>query len=560
MKILRLFLALCLVLGVVFVFASCNKDTEPTSTTDSSNNTNDTSDSSTNTTDSSDSTDSSNNNDNTTDTPKIVDYTVRALDPFGNPLEVSVIVELFKDGESLGEMPIRKGSAVFKQEAGEYTFEVKPMEGEFYYDKKACAFTEDVTDITVTLYNYADNSKKQTLWIYDENVLDHIAYDAVQVEEGGAYVTIDRPEMTYFVFTPTRGGIYKVSYEASKAVTIGYFGSPHNVLTSCPIDVIDGAFELEIKNEGVNIGNPGGTTQVVIGIRSYIVNGCVLKIERVGDATVDMPWIDVMPNKNAIKVDNHVNSEFVDFDITDKNLTVVYNEDDGYYHLNEKNGPIIYIRINNAVIKSQTSDETIYMFLPSFVDMCGTDRLGKVFYDDNGKIIRKESYNDLFYAYAELCGTKGLYPLNQQLAEVIKNTGDHKGWFNLDTDYHIFGDMASSVVKENVWLFACVYETQKALGTSEKPAPVSVSTQDNVKTEALLISSGEDVVLRTITNATLTITSAEGITIVANDGTEYTPDDDGKISVVITANQNFTLSYTGAEDTVIHFTFVEYFG
>ena len=553
MKFLRLLLILCLVAGVILAFASCDNETEPTSPSTSSTEDN----SAPSTTDSS-KTDNSSTDDNKNDEPKMVDYTVRAIDPFGNPLEVSVNVEMFKDGESLGEMPIRRGAAIFRLEEGYYTFEVKPMEGEFYYDKSACVFDEETTDITVTLYNYANNNNKQTIWIYDENVLDHVPYDAVQVEEGGAYVEIDRPEMTYFIFTPTRGGIYKISYESSKAVTIGYFGSPHNVLINCPIDVINGAFELEVKNEGVNIGNEGGTTQLVFGIRSYTVKGCVLKIERVGDAKVDLPWTDIMPDKSATKVDNCLNSEFVDFDITDSTLSVVYNENDGYYHLNTADGPIIYIRINNAAIKSQTSEETIYMFLPSFVDMGATDRLGKVFYDENGNIIRKESYNELFYSYADLCGTKGLYPLNKQLAEVVKNLGDHNGWFNLN-GYHIFGDLASSVVVENAWLFACVYENTKALGTNEKPAPVSASTQDSAKTEAILIANGETVVLRTIADATLTITSAEGVTIVANNGTEYTADENGKISVVITANQNFTITYSGEGDTVVHFTFVEYF-
>ena len=306
MKFLRLLLILCLVAGVILAFASCDKETEPTSPSTSSTEDN----SAPSTTDSS-KTDNSSTDDNKNDEPKMVDYTVRAIDPFGNPLEVSVNVEMFKDGESLGEMPIRRGAAIFRLEEGYYTFEVKPMEGEFYYDKSACVFDEETTDITVTLYNYANNDNKQTIWIYDENVLDHVPYDAVQVEEGGAYVEIDRPEMTYFIFTPTRGGIYKISYESSKAVTIGYFGSPHNVLINCPIDVINGAFELEVKNEGVNIGNEGGTTQLVFGIRSYTVKGCVLKIERVGDAKVDLPWTDIMPDKSATKVDNCLNSEFV---------------------------------------------------------------------------------------------------------------------------------------------------------------------------------------------------------------------------------------------------------
>lgn len=513
-------------------------------------------------TDNSDNGGDNGNTDQTPVEPVMVKYVVRAVDAFGNTPEFSVVVEMFKDGESLGEMPIRRGAATFQLEAGEYTFEVKPVdEGEFYYDKTKCVLTEEENDITVTLYNYADETNKEDLYIPDETGFDHILYNAVQVGEGATYVNIDRAAGTYFIFTPTRGGIYRFSYESSRAVTIGYYGSPHNVLSSCPVDVVDGAFELEIKNEGINIGNDGGTTQIVIGIRSYTVKGCVLKIERIGNPTVELPWTDVAIDKNAGKADNYVNSEYVDFDVTDSSLKVVFNENDGYYHLNTVDGPIIYIRITNAVIESTTSTETIYKYLPALTVMCETDRLCKVFYDDDGKVILKESYNELLKQYGALCGAQGLYPLNAQLATVIKNIGEHKGWYNLNSELHIFGDSAASVVSENAWLFACVYENQMAKGTIEKPAPITPSAQDSVTTNAVLVAKDEAVVLRTVTKALLTISNAQGIKVVANDGTEYLADaETGALSVVVTANQNFTVEYSGEdEETVIHFTFVEYF-
>lgn len=551
-RMMKLLAVLAVALAATLIMCACGETETPPSTDSSATTTPSTESSNTQ------SSVTDNGGDNKVET---IDYTVKAVDAFGNELEVSVIVEMFKDGESLGEKPIRRGSAVFKLEPGEYTFEVKPMEGEFYYDKKACTLDEEVTEKTVTLYNYANNENKEELWIWDEDVTDHVRYDAVCVEEGGHYVNIDRPAMTYFIFTPTRGGIYKFSYEASKAVTIGYFGSPHNVLQSCPVDVVDGTFEIEIKNEGINIGNEGGTTQLVIGIRSYTVKGCVLKIERVGDAKVDLPFTTVTVDKNATKQDNYLNSEFVDFDVTDSSLSVVYNEKDGFYHLNTVDGPIIFVRINTALIKEVTEEETIYAYLPSFVSMCGTDRLCKYFYDEDGNVILKESYNDMFYGYEELCGTMGMYPLNEQLATVIKNIGEHKGWFNLEGPLHIFGENAGSVVAENAWLFACAYEVQNAKGTSETPAPVAVNTADAPKNYAILANKSEGVVLRTVSDATLTISNAQGIKVIANNGQEYVADADGVITVVITAVQNFTVVYEGDDASkAIHFTFVEYFG
>ena len=256
-----------------------------------------------------------------------------------------------------------------------------------------------------------------------------------------------------------------------------------------------------------------------------------------------------------------MNSEFVDFDITDKNLSAVYNENDGFYHLNTKDGPVIFVRINTALIKESTDTETIYAYLPSFVSMCGTDRLCKYFYDDDGNVVLKESYNDMFYGYEALCGTMGMYPLNEQLATVIKNLGEHRGWFDLDSELHIFGENVGSVVAENAWLFACAYEVKNAKGTEETPAPVAVNTADAPKTYAILAQNGEGVVLRTIADATLTISNADGIKVVANNGTEYEADANGKINVVISGTQNFTVIYDGENaERAVYFTFIEYFG
>lgn len=552
-NLFKVLFALCLVIGMVLAVCSCGEDETPPPSAQSST-VPSTSPSTTPSTPPSSTPSSAPADDN-----QPVNYTVNVVDALGSP-KSGLIVGVFKDGELVNEKVAMGGTASFSLERGYYTFEITSMYDQVYYSQTDCYFDDEVTSRTVAIYDYADETNKQTIWIYDETARDHISYDAVSVNEGGAYVTIDRPAMSYFIFTPTRGGIYRFSYESSKALTIGYFGSPHNVLTICPLEVKDGAFELEIKNDGVNIGNEGGTTQIVIGIKSFTVNGCVLKIERVGDAQVDLPFTDVQADKNAVKVDNYVNSEFIDFDVTNSELKAVYNENDGYYHLNTVDGPVIYVRINTARIESSSETETIYTFLPSFVEMCGTDRLCKYFYED-GKVVLKESYNDMFYQYEKIAGTLGLYPLNEQLATAIKNIGEHKGWFDFDSEIHIFGEMVTSVVKENAWLFACVYENQQAIGNTERPAPVSVNKADSVSTQAVLLNQNTPVVLRVNTNATLSVLDAENVRIVLADGTEYEGDIQGNLSVVVTAPQNIQIIYEGSEDqTAVYFTLVEYFG
>ena len=165
-------------------------------------------------TDTQSSVDSGNTDDN--NEPVTVKYTVRAVDVFGETLDAIINIEVYKDGELVGEAPLRRGSASFMLEAGEYTYKAVAMEGELYYNESGCILTAEEPEATVVLYEYADETTKQEIFIYDKEALDHVPYGAVQVEEGATYVRIDRPENTYFLFTPTRGGIYKISYESDK--------------------------------------------------------------------------------------------------------------------------------------------------------------------------------------------------------------------------------------------------------------------------------------------------------------------------------------------------------
>lgn len=523
-KILYLLCVLCLVVCATVSMSACGGDETPAPSTQS------------------------------TEKPAPPKYTVTVTDAFGNVPSDSIVIELFQNGEGEGARRMKDGTITFDITEGDYTFELSAVGSEIYYDQSLCVLSADSPSATVKVYTCADETEKQTIYVYESTTKDnHIPYQAVKLGEGGYYVTIDRPVNTYFVFTPTRSGIYRVTYEASKAVELGYYGDP-NIVRQHPSkdNEVDGGIEFEVKGGGINIGNPGGTTQIVLGICSYNVKNCIIKIERIGNEKKEAENVEVQVDKNAVFADNYINSEFVNFDITDSTLKAVYSEVDGYYHLNSVDGPVIYIKIT-ALTEEMTSQSK----LPSFITMCEAgSNLCKYFYDGT-EAIRVESYNTMFYGYADLCGTSGLYPLNSQLAEAVKNIGEQRDWFKIETENHIFDDKAPSVYLENAWLFACVYENQKALGSEQKPALVSASTTGSIKTNSILCEQGTGVVLRTLTKATITINDAENVKLMAN-GTEYVADDNGKITVVITENQNFTIVYNGSEEeAVVYFTFVE---
>ena len=175
-------------------------------------------------------------------------------------------------------------------------------------------------------------------------------------------------------------------------------------------------------------------------------------------------------------------------------------------------------------------------------------------YDDNGTLLKKESYNTLIEAYAAACGSKGVVPMDKTIADAIKNTGDHRDWWS----GMIFGDDAASVETENAWLFACCYEQQNALGGADSPINLTPVSENDKQDLAVRVANGTTVTLRvSTTKGTLAFTAQEGVTVTV-DGTAYTPDENGKITVTVNPNTTFTIAYTSAEQdsTTVHFTCV----
>ncbi|MBO5313428.1 MAG: hypothetical protein J6B29_05620 [Clostridia bacterium] len=561
-KIIKLLLALGTVLALVLTCA-CGDDTAGSDTTESSKI--DTTPSSQEQT--------TQSSDNTTESSAPADtkvtYVIKATDYKGEQMGVSVLVEMFKDGESLGKKAIRRGSASFELEAGDYTFTLSPNSDtdKFYYDEDSCVLSAEDTEKTIVLYEYANSSITQQIWVTDMSE-GHIDYDAVSIEEGASYITIDRAEMTYLIFTPTRGGMYRISFVeeenvTTSTVTLGYFGSPHSVWESSIADLNeDGSFDLKIDNSSVNLGSEGGTARFVIGVRSARVKGCVLMIERTGDVQGEMPWTEVQADKDAVKTEDYLNDGIVDFDITDASLSAVYNEDDGYYHLNSVDGPILYIRLNSAVIASQTKDEIIYKYFAPISSITAT--LGKIFYEGEGDdrvIVEKVRYNEMLQTYSELCGSKGIYPLNEQLAQAIKDIGDYNDWYSPANEFGVYKShlaAGETVVSENAWLFACCYVDKDIYGESGKPSPITPVTAETKMNFSVKLENGEKFYIRTVKDGTFTMTNAQGYKLVANNGTEYVCNENGVLLVEIKGTQNFTLEYAGEEESVVaSFTFKE---
>lgn len=379
-------------------------------------------------------------------------YSVTVQDYLGNALH-DVVVNVFQENEEVDMKVAKDGKATFSLPAGNYTFTLSPTKGTLHYDQAVCNLSPATPDVTITLYAVADKtlplvSPAATPEVDAEGNGTYPTQDAPILGEGATYCElIGANEMTYFVFQPSRGGVYKVSFIADGGADIGYYGMPINIFETKLLDTVDNTVEISVRDDSVNAETPNQTIQLVFGILPESgTTDCIVTIERIGDiqlSPADMPWQEYNATQVKAFEGTHGNT-LVDIDVTDLDLKVIFNESDGFYHLGTADGPVVFIRINSAS-----------PYLDSLVTITEHTRLGVYIYDDDKNFVRKESYHNMLDAYNAICDDNGVCPLTPELEYMIKQFGNSNDWWNFSEGRHIFRDKI--VPPETAWLFICCY-------------------------------------------------------------------------------------------------------
>ena len=230
--------------------------------------------------------------------------------------------------------------------------------------------------------------------------------------------------------------------------------------------------------------------------------------------------------------------------------------DDGYYRLGTANGPKVYVRLSASSDYFGVDPETGLNNVAAFSTMMENTRLCRYFYDEDGNFIKKESYNEIFNRYLEIIDTSGIYPLDEALEYVIKQSGEQRDWWNYESDnnlYTMYGVDQPPV--ENAWLFAaCTIKVVDAGVDAENALLI------NPEGSSSLIGAGDTVYFNVNEKpeiaVTLTVNATEGISVVYG-SEEYTTDEDGVITVEITEDKLFTIVGASdlADDVVVSYTY-----
>ena len=386
-------------------------------------------------------------------------YTVNAADYFGSPIS-GVKITFSQNGAIKATADVVGGVATRRLLPGTYTVGVVGN-----YFTPGATLTENQTTATVTVIAGVSG---ETVEINDVPV--------PVLTEGATYVV---PEVydadNFYTFEPTVSGRYQFTFlnnklGISQVVQESYQGAnlqfPQNTTASLndPEQTALGNFYDNSKNTFViNVRENNLGAVYIVGLKQ--AKDAVIVITRIGDSMTDETDIvpEVYEPTGAIdwKSGFAAGTKFTYIDPlnqTGKDIKYVKGAD-GYYHLGNADGPILYVNLGQSApyLKMSdamgiTDDDAVYLLI-------------EVIRDENGKGIGRISYNECMVQYINArCPRTDVYPLTDDLMMILQFASSEKGWAdfdNLKKDY-LFKDNTTNeripgADPEIAWMYAVCY-------------------------------------------------------------------------------------------------------
>ncbi len=378
------------------------------------------------------------------------DYIVNVKDALGNPYTSGIVVKFMQGGKQVAMQSCNEqGAAIKSLVNGKYNVVLSfaDTDTEYYYDTDI-KLTPRKNEVDVVVA-YKPSGKPEILYVGSDEL------EAYSLKQGCTYVDL-KEGRNFFLFTPTKEGNYEFSIPEGKNVTIGYYGAPHFIQENSAAEVKDNKFSVNVKSSMIGTGD-AGTTIFVIGVDAdKKTKNCVLGVNRLGDSikTIeDEPWTVYQKTVELQDYTLPANLTIKEFDLTAKTDTYkfVLNDNDGYYHLNDANGPIVLVRLAKDC-----------EYIACFKTMLDRTGINKYFFDENEKFIKKESYSECLLEYIEYVDEdNGVYPLTEDLKYIIQQHGEYVDWWNAESSSYRFKDDAGNnmtdINAEIAWLFMCCY-------------------------------------------------------------------------------------------------------
>ncbi len=378
------------------------------------------------------------------------EYKVSVVDGLGNPYTEGVVVKFMQNGTQAGMQIVDANGVATKTLAkGDYTVELQFTDSDvsYTYDAQNAKLSASQTELKLVVNNML-GEKNQPLSAGEGE------YTAYFVEHGCTEITLNNADMSYYLFAPTKAGVFQFSLLGSDA-TIGYYGMPHFVRHDAATEIVDNTFKLSIEEGMVN------SAIMVIGVGKG-EGKAVLTIQEVAkedNANQELAWStdwEVGHEKSEnCKVTVKGAPKYFDIKAKTGAYDIVYDEAVGYYRLGQ-GGPAILVMLGQ-----NTNPDVQCAGLYEMINgngVYGGSNISRYFKDDSGKIVKKEKYTDyLLTTFAEVgisaYNEDAYHPLTKDLMYILQN-GLADWWNSASPNYQ---ESFTGANPDYAWLFACCY-------------------------------------------------------------------------------------------------------
>ena len=386
-------------------------------------------------------------------------YSVTVKDQAGYPV-TNAIVYFQKNGTTVALKSVDgNGTASVNLPAGDYTAVIELQNAvEVTYDAAAVKLSASKTSTTVTVVAQSDSS----------DVGSEFFGNFYPVYTGSTKVQLDTAERNYintsdsislenswlFVFEPTQSGEYEITINDS--VLTLWNGNSFTGLYAGDTTA-SGPVKITVKSSQFANDN---IPQYFLSVAAKAgVEEAVVTVSRVSDAAGELPETVYSPKKapSQFTLTGAVPTAAVDLT---QNHSVVYNESDGFYHLDSATGPVLYVQLKNNIYVQNVANQI------NFADMLGVGGAtgGSSFKGDvyeGNEIVAVEDYTTAMITFINCADASGVYPLTEDLIYMITNGGAHRGWWDADAITYLFvdtnGDPVPGIIEQNAWMFALRY-------------------------------------------------------------------------------------------------------
>ena len=357
-----------------------------------------------------------------------IDYTVKVVGMDGKAFTDVTVNIIAADGTEVASQAVdADGKLVVNLPEGSYTVTLT-FTGNYGYEASTAKLSASDPSTTIKVAPMWDNT---TETLYTEDV-------ALNLETGSVYVDLTGKDIQYFVFTPTKSGIYTFTTTNSCAV-VGYWGSPTYIYSvSLDENIKNNVLTLEVKEPG--------PTYILSVSGGEGISGTIVTIKRTGSVAGEPERVDyegtTTPTKTFVVTEGGTKTYF-DLSVAH---TIVKGSD-GYYHYGSEEGRIVYMDLKNA------------RFGISIAAVVDTSPMFKYEFDSNGDPIKRIDYTNCMISYVKYADeAHGVYALTDDLITMIQEHGKQAGWFDSNGQgYYLFE--GENVLAESAWMFLlCVFD------------------------------------------------------------------------------------------------------